>query len=66
MVAVRGIDDILLSATLAVAFASLEEVQRRDGHKGEMEKPLSLKRARCSRKKRDVSMYMWLGAAAGR
>ena len=36
MVAVRGIDDLLLTAALAVALATLGEIQRRDGSENEM------------------------------
>ena len=68
MVAVRGIDDLLLTTALAVALATLEEIQRRDGLEDEMEgnAPRVKLTPRCSRKKRDISMCMWLGAAAGR
>ena len=66
MAAVRGIDDLLPTAALAVALAALEEIQHRDGLEDEMEQNAPrVKLARCSRKKRDISMYMWLGAGAG-
>ena len=38
MAAVRGIDGLLLAATLAVALAALEEVQRRYGIEDEIER----------------------------
>ena len=66
MAAVRGIDDLLPTAALAVALATLEEIQRRDGLEDEMEENAPrVKLTRCSRKKRDISMYVWLGAGAG-
>ena len=37
MAAVRGVDDSLIAAALAVALATLEEIQRRDGLEDEME-----------------------------
>ena len=37
MAAVRGIDDLLPTVALAVALATLEEIQRRDGLEDEME-----------------------------
>ena len=37
MAAVRGIDGLLPTAALAVALATLEEIQRRDGLEDEME-----------------------------
>ena len=59
MAAVCGIDDDLLpTAALAVALPIVEETQRLHGLEDAMEE--------CSRKKRDISMYMWLGAGAGR
>ena len=67
MAAVRGIDDLLPSAALAAALATLEEIQRRDDLEDEMEGSAPrVKLTRCSRKKRDMSIYVWLGAAAGR
>ena len=38
MAAVCGIDDLLPTAALAAALATLEETQRRDGLEDEMEK----------------------------
>ena len=56
----------LLTPVLSVALATVEETQRLDGLENEMEKNARrVKLARCSRKKRDISMYVWLGAAAG-
>ena len=67
MAAVPGIDDFLPTAALAVPWATLEEIQRRDGLEDEMEdNSPRVKLTRCSRKKRDISMYVWLGVAAGR
>ena len=70
MAAVRGTDDLLLTAALAaqVAVATLEEIQRRDGLEDEMEEnaPRVKLAPRCSRKKRDISIYVWSDAAAGR
>ena len=67
MAAVRGIDDLLPTSALAVALVALEEVQRRDGLEDEMEENAPrVKLTRCSRKKQDISMYVRLGAAAGR
>ena len=67
MAAVRGIDDLLPTAALAVALATLKEIQRRDGLEDDMEENAPrVKLTRCSKKKRDISMYVWLGAAAGR
>ena len=68
MVAVRGIDDLSLTAALAVALATIEEIQRLDGFEDEREEnaPRVKLKPRCSRKKRDISMYVWLGAGAGR
>ena len=66
MAAVRGVDDSLIAAALAVALATLEEIQRRDGLEDEMEENAPrVKLTRCSRKKRDISMYVWFAAAAG-
>ena len=60
MAAVRGVDDSLIAAALAVALATLEEIQRRDGLEDEMEgnAPRVKLTPRCSRKKRDISMYV--------
>ena len=67
MAAVRDIDDLLTTAALAVALAGLAEVQRRDALEDEMEENTPrVKLTRGSRKKRDMSMYASLGAAAGR
>ena len=51
-----------------LSLASLEEVQLRDGLQDELEEnpPRVKLTPRCSRTKRDISMYVWLGAAAGR
>ena len=66
MAAVRGIDDLLPTAALAVTLAALEEVHRRDGLEDEMEQNAPrVKLIRCSGKKRDISMHVWLGAGAG-
>ena len=67
MAAVRGIDDLLPTAALAVALATLEEIQRRDGLEDEVEENASRVKLtpRCSRKKRDIRMFVELGAAAG-
>ena len=66
MAAVRGMDDLLPTAALAVALAALEEVQRRDGLEDEMEENAPcVKLAHCSRKKRNIGMYVRLGATAG-
>ena len=68
MAAVCGIDDDLLpTAALAVALATTaEETQRLHGLEDEMEENAPrVKFTRCSRKKRGISMYVWLGAAAG-
>ena len=63
MAAVRGIDYFLPTAALAVALAALEEVQRHDGLEDEREENAPcVKLTRCSRKKRDNSMYVRLGA----
>ena len=67
MAAVRGIDDLLRTAALAVALAALEDVQRPHGFEDEMEENAPrVKLTRCSRKKRDLSTCVWLDAAAGR
>ena len=67
MAAVRDIDGLLTTAALAVALAGLAEVQRRDALEDEMEENTPrVKLTRGSRKKRDMSMYASLGAAAGR
>ena len=67
MAAARGIDKILPTAALAVALATLDEIQRRDVLVDEVEKKAPrVESGRCSRKKRYISMYVWLGAAAGR
>ena len=59
MAAVRGIDDYMPTATLAVALVTREEIQCRDGLEDEMEENASrVKLTRCSRKKRDISMYV--------
>ena len=64
MAAARGIDDLLPTAALAVALATLEETQRRDGLEHEMEENAPrVTLPRRSRKKRDISMYVWLGAS---
>ena len=49
------------TAALVVALATLEEIQLRDGLEDETKEssPRS-KLTRCSRKKRDMSMYAWL------
>ena len=66
MAAVRGTNDILPTAALAEGLATLEEIQRRDGIEDEMkENAPRAKLTRCLRKKRDISMYAWLGEAAG-
>ena len=67
MAAVRGIDDVLPTAALAVAVATLEGIQGRDGlDDGMKENAPRVKLSRCSWKKRNMSMYVWLGAAAGK
>ena len=67
MAAVRGVDDLLPIAALAVALAALAEARRRDGLEDEMgENAPRVKLTRCSMKKRDISMYARLGEAAGR
>ena len=67
MAAVRDIDDLLPTAAPAVALVTLEEIQRRDGLEDEMEENAPrVKLTRWSRKKRDISIYVLLGAAAGR
>ena len=68
LAAVRGIEDLLPAAALAVALASLEEIQPRDGlEDDEMENAPRVELTRCSRKKRVISGYVWLGAVgAGR
>ncbi|MEP5374267.1 MAG: hypothetical protein ABJQ14_00505 [Hyphomicrobiales bacterium] len=67
MTAVRDIDDLLPTAPLAVALATVEEIQRRDGLDDEMGKNAPrVKLTRCSKKTRDTSTYVWLGAAARR
>ena len=65
MAAVCGIDDdILPTAALAGALATLKEVQRRDGLEDEMaENAPRVKLTRCSRKKRDMSMCVSLKAS---
>ena len=67
MAAVCGIDDGLLpTSALTVALATVEEPQRLDGLEDEMgENAPRVELTRCSRKKRDISKYVWLGAAAG-
>ena len=67
MAAMCGIDDDLLpTAALAVALATVEKNQRLDGLGDEMEENVPrVKFTRCSMKKRDFSMSVWLGAAAG-
>ena len=51
---------------LAVALATVEETQLLDSLEDEMEMNAPrVKFTRCSRKKRDSSLYAWLGAAAG-
>ena len=58
----RYIDDLLSIVALAVALATLEEIQPRDGLEDEMaENAPRVKLTRCSRKKRDMmSAYVWL------
>ena len=65
MATVRGIDDRAPTTALAVALATLEEVQRHEGLKDEMEENAPrVTLTRCSRKKRDMRIYVWLGAPA--
>ena len=67
MATVRDIDDLLTTAALAVALATLEEIQRRDDLENDMEENAPrVKLTRCSRKKRDINMNVWFGAAARR
>ena len=68
MAAVRGVDDSLIAAALAVALATLEEIQRRDGLEDEMEEnaPRVKLTPRCPSNERDISMRVWLGEGAGR
>ena len=53
MAAMCGIDDISPTVALAVAFATVEEIQSVDGLQDEV-------------KEQDISMCVWLGAAAVR
>ena len=59
MAAVRGIENLLPTASLAVALATLEETQRRDGFEDEMEgNAPRVKVTHCSRQKRGIGMYV--------
>ena len=67
MAAVCGIDDISPTVALAVAFATVEEIQSVDGLQDEVKENVSrLKLARCLMKEQDISMCVWLDAAAVR
>ena len=68
MAAVRGVDDRLITAAQAEALATLEEIQRRDGLEDETEENAQRVKLtpRCSSKKRNISMPVWLGAGAVR
>ena len=55
-----------LTAALALALATVEETQCLNGLEDEMkENARRVKLTPCSRKKRGISMYVWLGAGAG-
>ena len=59
MSAVRGIDDLLPAAALAVALAALEEVKRQDLNDDMDENSPRVKLTRCPRKRRDSGTCGW-------
>ena len=59
MSAVRGIDDLLPAAALAVALAALEEVKRQDLNDDMDENSPRVKLTRCPRKRRDSGCLLY-------
>ena len=65
MAAMRGVDGRLITPALAEALATLQETKRRDDLEAEtVENTQRVEHTpHCSRKRRGISMYLWLGAA---
>ena len=64
MSAVRGIDDLLPAAALAVALAALEEVKRQDLNDDMDENSPRVNEAHALPEEEARQRHVWLGAAA--